>query len=256
MEDGPPLEVVRALERDMRHIREPQLRIPRLRRYLGEGPEGTARLEQLLLATLLGLTPESWHVVARSRWTEPWWDEAFHSNLYEHSSQYEALRLILFAPESAYRVADGAEFSRDEELERTPLGRRKSWACQMDVDMLPRLCLDSDASVIEILLGNPRMTEAWVVRMASRRPNRVPVLRTIAMKEKWLARRKVKQALVLNPYAPASVAMWLAPLMDGPVLMEASEMNTLHPGLRLLARTLLEIRADHGLDVQFESFES
>jgi hypothetical protein len=240
----------------MRHIREAQQRIPRLCRYLGDDGSRTERLDQLLRATVLGLTPESWHVLAHARWTQPWWDETFNSSLYAHSAEFEALRLILFAADAPYRAADGAEFSRDEELERTPLGRRKAWARQMDVDMLPRLCLDSHVSVIEILLGNPRMTETWVVRMASRRPNRPSVLRAIALKEKWLARKVVKRALVLNPHTPVSIAMWLAPLMDAQLLFETAEMNTLHPGLRLLSRTLLAFRSDHGLDVQAESFES
>jgi hypothetical protein len=92
------------------------------------------------------------------------------------------------------------------------LGERKSLARTQKRDLIARLIVDPDAQVIRVLLGNPHLTEADVLAIASRRPNRKEVLRVV-FESAWLARYAVKRALVLNPYTPGDLAVRLLPTL-------------------------------------------
>ncbi|HEX6836473.1 MAG TPA: hypothetical protein VF334_07855, partial [Polyangia bacterium] len=79
------------------------------------------------------------------------------------------------------------------------LGERKSLARSRRREMLDRLLRDPDESVLTILLGNPRITEDDVVRLAAKRPGRGDVLAEIARSTRWAHRPRVRIALVMNP---------------------------------------------------------
>ena len=96
------------------------------------------------------------------------------------------------------------------------LGERKSAARGRRRELLDRLLRDPDESVLTILLGNPRITEADVVRLAARRPTTAAAQRTILRSERFIARYNVKRALVFNPYTPTDLAARLVVLLDAP----------------------------------------
>ena len=154
----------------------------------------------------------------------------------------EWIRLILLADDTSHARARQSEFQSDPVLDAVTLGERKSMARRLDLDLLERLAKDSEPSVIRILLGNPKLTEPLVLRMISLRPHRAAVLKEIACQPRWLNRATVRRALVLNPYTPVRLAMLLCPLLDEGTAREVNDALNLHPGLRRLARGLLEIR--------------
>jgi len=93
------------------------------------------------------------------------------------------------------------------------LGERKSVARGRDPNLIARVLRDPDPAVIAILLGNPSLVEAQVVRLAVRRPVNPAVLREVFRSLRWSTQQAVRLALVQNPWCPLEVAVRLVPLL-------------------------------------------
>jgi hypothetical protein len=119
------------------------------------------------------------------------------------------------------------------------LGERKSLARGRRREMLDRLLRDPDQSVLQILLGNPRITEEDVVRLAARRPTTAAAQRAILRSERFIARYAVKRALVLNPYTPTDLAARLVVLLARTDQKAVADDASLHDGVRSAARAAL-----------------
>jgi hypothetical protein len=119
------------------------------------------------------------------------------------------------------------------------LGERKSLARGRRRELLDRLLRDPNESVLVILLGNPRITEADVVRLAARRPTTAAAQRTILHSERFIARYAVKRALVLNPYTPSDLAARLVVLLTRPDQDAVAEDASLSDSVREVAREAL-----------------
>jgi hypothetical protein len=126
-----------------------------------------------------------------------------------------------------------------EDRRRLTLGERKSLARGPRGEVLGRLLTDADASVIEILLGNPRLIERDVVGLAARRPARADVLRAV-FESKWIARYAVKLSLVLNPNTPPDVALRLLAALSLTDLRRAAHDSHVGEAIRQQARRLVE----------------
>ena len=113
------------------------------------------------------------------------------------------------------------------------LGERKALARRPDRSMFDKLLLDPHPAVIRNVLANSRTTEDDVVKLAARRPLREEVIHEIIRHPKWNVRRRVRLALVLNPYTPAAVGV---PLVG---MLLRSELRTTLNG----PDTNVEIRA-------------
>jgi len=116
----------------------------------------------------------------------------------------------LFAPAKA-----GPHPQDDETVPRPkePVGFRISLARQPVARVLERLLFDPDARVVRTILGNPRLTEADVVKLAASRRAAPEVLEVIAQEERWIARYPVKVALANNPTTPVRVVLGLLPYL-------------------------------------------
>jgi hypothetical protein len=119
------------------------------------------------------------------------------------------------------------------------LGERKSLARGRRRDVLDRLLRDPDQSVLQVLLGNPRITEQDVVRLAARRPTSGGAQRAVLHCERFIARYAVKRALVLNPYTPTDLAARLVVLLTRPDQQAAAADLSLHPTVRATAYAAL-----------------
>ena len=93
------------------------------------------------------------------------------------------------------------------------LGERKFLARRPDRETMQRLLGDPHPAVIHRLLGNPRVLEDDVVRLAARRPGRSEVLAEIARSTKWVHRPRVRVALVMNPATPTEIASRITGLL-------------------------------------------
>lgn len=97
------------------------------------------------------------------------------------------------------------------------LGERKSLARgdprKVPRDLFDRILRDTDPSVLEIVLGNPRLTEGDAVRLAARRPTSAEAQRAIFRCERFISRYAVKRALAFNPFTPSDIAARLVGLL-------------------------------------------
>ncbi|HEX3762310.1 MAG TPA: hypothetical protein VHW23_26600 [Kofleriaceae bacterium] len=87
------------------------------------------------------------------------------------------------------------------------LGERKALARTHDREQLLLLIRDPHPAVISILLDNPYLTEADIVRIAAARPAVPASLALIAAHARWSVRHAVKRALVFNPSTPLADAI-------------------------------------------------
>jgi hypothetical protein len=127
-------------------------------------------------------------------------------------------------------VGEGAPMEVGEEALRVPdfgagrpltLGERKSLARRRDRQLLLRILGDPSPDVIRILLGNPALTEADVVRLCARRPIAPQVLREVFCSPRWMLRYAVRLAICRNPYTPLELALSLVPHLT---LQDAREL--------------------------------
>lgn len=118
------------------------------------------------------------------------------------------------------------------------LGERKSLARSRDRALIARVLRDPHPHVIRILLGNPAMTEADIVRLCASRPVLADVLREVFRSPKWIVRYQVKIALLLNPHTPLDIALQLAPHMTAQDLRRVGAATDLSAELQEACRRL------------------
>jgi hypothetical protein len=90
------------------------------------------------------------------------------------------------------------------------LGERKALARTHDREQILLLLRDPHPAVVAILLDNPHVTEADIVRIAAARPSVPASLATLAAHPRWSVRHPIKRALVLNPSTPLADAIRIA----------------------------------------------
>jgi hypothetical protein len=86
-------------------------------------------------------------------------------------------------------------------------------------------------------LAEPALAMRDVVAMGARRPTTPDLLAEIAASARWARHAEVREALVFNPFTPASIAARLLPTL--PVLRRARGAMELDPRVREMARLLL-----------------
>lgn len=187
---------VRGLLRDM----EPGDAGPLVDAIIASAAADDARATALLMIVSLALA-------------SPDGDEARLKALDEARSIGLTRVLRLFAPRGPAREEGDdpppiPDFGRGRPL---TLGERKSVARSRDRQLLARVVRDPHPDVIRILLGNPTLTEADVVRLCARRPIPTEVLREVFRSPRWLVRRGVQLALIKNPWLPLDLGHQLLP---------------------------------------------
>lgn len=149
----------------------------------------------------------------------------------------------LFADGPAKKEFDlDAAARADARLFSMSLGHLKQTArLTRNPDQLSKLAMASHPHIVQNALRNPRLTEALVVRIASRRPARPEPLTEI-WKSKWSTRHEVRRALVFNPYTPPEIASKIVPLLNASDWTELSRDSAVHDALRAQAAALLARR--------------
>ncbi|RMG86446.1 MAG: hypothetical protein D6708_14250 [Candidatus Dadabacteria bacterium] len=120
----------------------------------------------------------------------------------------------------------------DPAVEAHTLGHRKTAARGPRSPLLERLLTDPDPRVVRELLRNPRLREAEVLGLTSRRPCPEAVFWHLARAPRWIARPAVQRAVIRNPYAPPRLALVLLVPQPDPFLTEVANDEGLHPAVR------------------------
>jgi hypothetical protein len=170
---------------------------------------------------------------------------AWLADLYATASERgtSEVTALLVAPPPRRRFAEPFD-KADPRLAHLTLGHKKAFArAQRDPDLLARLAAEGDPTVVRELLRNPQLTEAFVVRIASRRPCRPGTLRCIHDARRWRTRPAIALALVRNPYVETELALRLLPSVGAADLRDISRDGVLHPLVRAVAARLAKARA-------------
>ena len=160
----------------------------------------------------------------------------------EASARGDAFVMRLLRARGAAEVMQDPAAALPRTVAELPLGVRRALARGFDHAMLERLLLDADTVVIAHLLGNPRVTEAHVVRVAARRPIPATTLEEIARSRRFGARPRVRVALARNPYCPVHLAIQLLGVLPLPEVQAIASDGTLHGETRRHARDELRRR--------------
>ena len=161
------------------------------------------------------------------------------------ASLIQELRFLGLEDTLRYLTSDppNLRFERDHANARRPgetLGLRISLARKTTPRIIERLITDPDEPVIRTILGNPRLTEAEVLKVASSSRTPPSILATIADNQRWVCRYKVKLSLVYNPNTPLRVSMGLLPLLLCQDLAEIVQDSVLPLAVREKATRLLK----------------
>lgn len=119
------------------------------------------------------------------------------------------------------------------------LGERRALAVQPSRRVIELAVRDPDPRVASRLLGNPKLTENDVVRVAARRLLPAATLLEIGLSPRWRERPRVGVALVKNPGTPLWMALSLLPDVGARAMGEAAGDGNLDGALRRAAATLL-----------------
>jgi len=125
-----------------------------------------------------------------------------------------------------------AQVLRGKDGRPLSLGERKSLARNPARTQVDRLLADPSPDVVGHLLESPKLTETDVVRIVSRRPAVPEVLARVARSRKWVARYRVRLALVQNPYLDPALGVKLAALLMQQDRRRVARDGKLHPRLR------------------------
>jgi hypothetical protein len=119
------------------------------------------------------------------------------------------------------------------------LGERKALARTHHRDQLQLLARDPHPEVVAIVLDNPHVTEAEILKMAAARPAAPEALARIAAHPRWSVRHAIKRALVLNPATPLADAIRIATTLRAGELEEIASDGSLPEPLRKHAADVL-----------------
>jgi hypothetical protein len=172
-------------------------------------------------------------------------DSPFVERLRHHAEE----RRLLSLARLLRRGADAAASARSLSEPPVPdygagreltVGERRSLARSPNRRVLEKLLRDPHPLVLRQLLGNPRLTEDDVVRLAARRPLHSAIVETLAESPRWLRRPRVRLTLLLNPGTPEPVSMPLLAVCTRCELLEVVHGVDAPLALRGSAQELLE----------------
>jgi hypothetical protein len=135
---------------------------------------------------------------------------------------------------------EGKAKRRQAEGQQQTLGERRALARKPSRAHIKRLIDDPHPLVVRILLGNPRITEQDVIRMAARRPS--PALVAVEIAKARVRSGRIRMAIIQNPGTPPAVSVPLLFLLSRPELNQVARAADLEAVVRATAQELYQLR--------------
>jgi hypothetical protein len=124
-----------------------------------------------------------------------------------HTFDLMQFSLMPTAPADLKRIADGLLVAR---LSSITLGERMSLARRSSAVVAAALLLDQDARVWKAVLGNPRVTEAAVVKALQSAKVAPGLVEAVCRHAKWSVHPEIRVALLRSPHTPLARALEFA----------------------------------------------
>jgi len=236
----------------LRAIRDPRMRVLALIAALGEGDPTTWVHTLAAIVTRAHQhddadAAEAMHALAQAA-ADPALGYQARQQLYAAARNAELPAIARLFLDASPATMEARQLAKSLAPERVlqprgrplTLGERKALARTHDREEILLLTKDPHPAVVAILLDNPHVTEADVVRIASTRPMVPESLGKIAAHQRWSVRHAVKRALVLNPSTPLATAIRIATTLRPGELDELAADPQLPDALRTHAA---EVRA-------------
>jgi|GEM_PF-322184 len=139
------------------------------------------------------------------------------------------------APDSGATEKRVPDYGTGREL---TVGERRTLARRPTRPQVERLLLDPHPLVIEQLIGSPTVTEADIITIATRRPASLDAMNLLVNSGRWIARRRIRMSLILNPGTPLGLALPFVSTCPREDLQLIATTTTIHLTLRTVAREL------------------
>lgn len=115
------------------------------------------------------------------------------------------------------------------------VGERRSMARRPTRREIERLLFDPHPLVLNQLFNGPSITEEDILRVVTKRPARNIALQLLIKKTRWMARSRIRSALVLNPGCPRGISLPLLYTLKREELTSIVQASTLADNLRAAA---------------------
>jgi hypothetical protein len=138
------------------------------------------------------------------------------------------------------RTADELLVSR---LPSITLGERLALARRSSPLVAAALLLDKETRVWETALGNPRITEAAIVKALQRTGATAAFVAAVSHHPKWSLRPEIRIALLRNAHTPLAKALEFGRRLPPPVLRDVLHASHLPEKIKMYLRKDLEARS-------------
>ncbi|HLY93013.1 MAG TPA: hypothetical protein VKQ89_07130 [Candidatus Angelobacter sp.] len=122
-------------------------------------------------------------------------------------------------------------------------GERLTLAKQGTGRIAAALLLDKEERIMQAALGNPRMTEVWIVKALKAENGTELLAPAVSRHEKWAFRNEIKAALLGNKHTPAARMIQLAGELPVNLLKDVLRGGRLSPQAKNSLSAVLEKRA-------------
>jgi hypothetical protein len=163
---------------------------------------------------------------------------AFHPNV----SRKLALRLLrelhlmdLMKLSQAATAPDLQRTAEEQLIARLPhvaLGQKIALARQASARILAALIIEGNAQVVEPAVGNPRLTEAQVLKLLAREKLPPAIVPALCRQRRWTSAPNVVLALMRYPNTPPEAAQHILPGIASAELRGLMQMKTISERLR------------------------
>jgi hypothetical protein len=139
---------------------------------------------------------------------------------------FELMKVAL-APVIPGDIKAAAEEVLIKRLESLSSGERMSLARRASGRVVGALLCDSESRVIHAGLGNPRLTEAVIIRALMRSGSPATLVRAVCEHPRWSLRHEIRIALLRNDKTPARFAQEFARALPATILKEILQSSRL-----------------------------